>query len=144
MCADRGHGLDHDGFYPDGEQTRVGDDQRGAVTIAGLAPERLAFAQVGVDLFEPAASDHHGDDLFRGGTMQPLGQRHRKIVGALSGRAEDDGLRVGEFGHLSLRPDRAARHCAAFHRGKPAALAGRVIALSRFIRRAHPRQRRCR
>jgi hypothetical protein len=71
--------------------------------IAGFAPVRFPLSQVGIDFLEPAASDHHADDLFRSGAMQPLGQRHREIVRALGCCAEDKALRIGEFGHGGLQ-----------------------------------------
>ena len=130
MRTDRRHGFDDHGLHPDGQQARARDHQRGAVPITGFAPERLTLAHIRVDLLQPAAFDHDGNDLFRGGAMQAFRQRHREIICALGCGAEDKALRVGEFGHCVSGPDRAARDCATFYRGKPATLAGRVVRTS--------------
>jgi hypothetical protein len=87
-------------------------------------------AEVGIDLFQPAARDHRGDGLLRGGAMQAFGQRHGQIAGAGRRAAEDDGLGVGEFGHGSSPWIRAAiiagllRPQAAQARGRSSGGAG--------------------
>ena len=45
---------------------------------------------------------HLGHRHLGRSACQPFGQRHGQIIGARRRAAEDDGLRVGEFGHLGL------------------------------------------
>jgi len=47
--ANGSHSFHHNRLHADRQKPRVGDDERGAVTIAGLAPERLGLAQVAYD-----------------------------------------------------------------------------------------------
>jgi DNA topoisomerase-3 len=82
---------------------RRGGHQRGAMAIAGLAPERLALAKVCIDLLKPTAVGHHCDNLLGGSAMQPVWQRHGQIARARRGPAEDQALGIGEFGHLVLQ-----------------------------------------
>jgi hypothetical protein len=61
------------------------------MTIAGFAPERLAAAQVGIDVLEPTIGDHAIDRHLGRRAMQTFGQRHGQIAGAGRRTAEDDG-----------------------------------------------------
>ena len=85
----------------DGGKPRVGDDQREAVTLVGLAPDGIAQLAVGLHLLEEAFLDQGIDDLVRRATLQALGQGQGEAVGALRCGAEDDALGVGEFCHGS-------------------------------------------
>ena len=91
------------GSMPNRRKTGLSGDQRGAMTVAGLAPKGLVAAQISLDLLEPAACDHRGHSLLCSSAMQALGQRHRQIVRPRRRSAEDDGLGISEFGHLCLR-----------------------------------------
>jgi len=81
VSTNGGHGLDHHWIDPKSQQPCISDHQRGAATIAGFAPERLAAAQVGVDLLQPAALGHPGNRHLRRRTMQPFGQRQGEVFG---------------------------------------------------------------
>ena len=69
------------GLDADGGEACVGRNQRDAVTVAGLAPDGLALAQVGVDLFEEALGEHRADHLGGGATAQALRQRQGDMLG---------------------------------------------------------------
>ncbi len=65
------------------------------MAVAGLAPDGLALARVGVDLIEEALGEHRAHHLGGGTSAQALGQRQGDAVLALSGGVEDDGLGIG-------------------------------------------------
>ena len=116
-CGPAG-GLDAEGL-----ECGVGRDQRDALAVAGLAPDRIAAA--GLDLRDEASGEEGAHDLLGGAALQPLGKRQDDAVRALAGGAEDHELDVGELGHgvvsLLRRPGpsrpsydpRAARRVAA-------------------------------
>ena len=69
------------------------------MTIAGLAPKRLAAVQVDIDHLQPAAFNHLHDGHLRCRTRQPVRQWHGDVVGALGCGSQDGSLSFGEYGH---------------------------------------------
>ena len=69
------------------------------MTVPGLAPDKLALADVGIDFLDEAFGDHRLHHLGGGASAQGTGKRQDIVTVALSGGAENYGLRVGELGH---------------------------------------------
>ena len=71
----------------DGGKPGLGGKQRGAMTIAGLAPERLATANIGLDLLDEALGEqrlHH----LGGGTAAQVGKLPCCLWGMLGCHAD--------------------------------------------------------
>jgi len=76
-------------------EARIGGNQRGAVAVAGFAPDGFVAAQVGIDFFEEALGDHRADHLGGGTAAQAFGLWQGDVFGPLGGCALDQGLGVG-------------------------------------------------